>query len=196
MQKQNKLIPLKLTLLLTLLSAMSVVLGKLLAINLGDTLRISFENLPVLFAGLAFGPFAGAAVGAVADIVGCLVVGYAINPFITLGAAVIGATAGFVKKLLPSTALPEWSTVALSVAAAHLNGSVIMKTVGLSVFYSMPFLPLIGWRTLNYLIVGAAEGVLLFILLKNRGIKKAISSMKPVKREDVREAEKEVNDGL
>ncbi len=194
MQEKRKFVPLKPAVLMALLSAMSIVLGKLLAVNLGDVIRISFENLPILFAGIAFGPLAGAVVGAVADIVGCLIVGYAINPFITLGAAVIGATAGFVHKLMLKTAVPEWARLVPSVAAAHINGSVLMKTIGLSVFYGTPFLTLIAWRTLNYLIVGALEGIILFILLRNRGIKRAISSMKPAAREESRQSDKEVND--
>ena len=81
MRKNKGLWPLTLTVMLTMLSAMSIVLGKLLAVNLGEVLRLSFENLPIIFAGLAFGPLAGAAVGLVADTVGCLLVGYAINGY-------------------------------------------------------------------------------------------------------------------
>ena len=59
---------------------MSIVLGKLLVFNITDSIRISLENLPLLMAGIFFGPFIGAAVGAGADIIGCLIVGYSINP--------------------------------------------------------------------------------------------------------------------
>ena len=55
-----------------LLVAMSIVLGKMLAFNIGNSIRISFENLPLLMAGIFFGPFVGGAVAACADIVGCI----------------------------------------------------------------------------------------------------------------------------
>ena len=69
-----------------LLAALSIVLGKYLAINVTDSIRFSFENLSILLAGIFLGPLVGGIVGAVADLVGCLMVGYAINPLITLGA--------------------------------------------------------------------------------------------------------------
>ena len=41
-------------------AAVSMVLGKYLAIGVGDVLRFSFENLPIIFIGFAFGPIIGA----------------------------------------------------------------------------------------------------------------------------------------
>ncbi|MDE5563661.1 MAG: folate family ECF transporter S component, partial [Oscillospiraceae bacterium] len=72
-----------------LLIAMSIVFGKVLSFTIGP-LRISFENLPILMAGIFFGSIIGMVVGAAADVIGCLIVGYAINPIITAGAAWIG----------------------------------------------------------------------------------------------------------
>ena len=43
------------------LVAISIVCGKYLAIRGGDVLRFSFENLPILLAGIAFGPLVGLA---------------------------------------------------------------------------------------------------------------------------------------
>ena len=106
-----------------LLIAMSIVLGKLLAFNITDSIRISLENLPLLMAGIFFGPFIGAAVGAGADIIGCLIVGYSINPIISVGAASIGFIAGFVSHFIfKKRSLPS---IAVSVAAAHIIGSMI-----------------------------------------------------------------------
>ena len=39
--------------------AISIVCGKYLAFNVGDFIRFSFENLPIIFAGMAFGYIAG-----------------------------------------------------------------------------------------------------------------------------------------
>jgi len=81
------------------LTASSIVLGKYLAVNLSDVLRFSFENLPIVLAGVAFGPVAGAAVGVVADLLGCVLVGFGVNPLVTIGAALIGAIAGIFRYL-------------------------------------------------------------------------------------------------
>ena len=177
MKKINE-IPLKLAAALAMLAAISIILGKYLAIPGGEVLRFSFENLPIILAALVFGPFAGALVGAVADLLGCLMVGYTINPMVTLGAVALGAVSGIAYKLLGRTALPLGVKVGSSIAIAHLIGSVVIKTFGLAVFYDMPFPVLMAWRALNYLIVGILEGILIYALLKNKMVCKQIASMK------------------
>ena len=83
---------------LALFAAISIILGKYLQIPIGDSIRISFENLSIILAGYLYGPFAGALCGAVADLLGCLFKGYAINPLITFAAIVIGTCAGIFGK--------------------------------------------------------------------------------------------------
>ena len=80
MSKKDKVMPLYRLVVCAFLVALSIVCGKFLAIPVGEILRFSFENLPILFAGLAFGPVAGALVGVCADLLGCVLRGYAINP--------------------------------------------------------------------------------------------------------------------
>ena len=150
------------------LAAISIVLGKYLQIPLGNVLRFSFENTPIILAGMLFGAPVGAAVGIVADLVGCVLVGYEINPIVTLGAAVIGSLSGLVYYLMKRGKRGRVLSVTVSVTAAHLIGSVIIKTVGLSVFYAMPLHILMLWRLLNYIIVGALEVLIISLLLKNR----------------------------
>lgn len=175
MKKQR--LPLKIAIMLSILAAISIILGKYLAIPGGEVLRFSFENLPIIFSGMAFGPIAGALTGAVADLVGCVLVGYAINPVVTLGAVVIGAVSGLVWMILSRTGLPRSVKIAISVSLAHLVGSVVIKTFGLAVFYSMPVGILMLWRLLNYVIVGVLEGVILYILLGNRLMVREIKLM-------------------
>ena len=155
--------------LCAVLVAMSIVCGKYLAIRGGDILRFSFENLPILMAGILFGPLAGMTVGVAADLIGCVLVGYAINPLVTVGAALIGLSGGLCWRLLGH--MPYGVRLALSVGVSHLLGSVIVKTFGLSVFYDMPIGVLMLWRLLNYLIVGALEFLLLYFILKNKAIR-------------------------
>ena len=79
--------------MLALLVAMSIVFSRVLSISTGFV-RFNLGSLPVLLAAVVFGPGAGFAVGAVADIIGGVLAGYAINPLITLGAASIGLVGG------------------------------------------------------------------------------------------------------
>lgn len=158
-----------------LLIAMSIVLGKYLAIRGGDIMRFSFENLPILLAGMAFGPLVGTVAAVAADLIGCLLVGYAINPLVTLGAAFIGLLGGLLYRLFGK--LPMVLRVWLTVMIAHTVGSVLIKTVGLAVFYDMPLWQLFLWRLLNYAIVGDLEFLLLNSLLKNKNIQATLASL-------------------
>jgi ECF transporter S component (folate family) len=157
--------------LLSLLAALSILCGKYLAFPGGgdSMIRFSFENLPILLAAMHVGPIAGMTVGILADLLGCLMVGYAINPIITLGAAAIGLLGGLIPRLLPKV-WPRLLRIALTVSAAHLIGSVVIKTFGLAQYYAMPFIVLMLWRLLNYAIISILECALLYLLGKNAAI--------------------------
>ena len=157
------------------LVAISIVAGKYLAIRGGDVLRFSFENLPILLAGIAFGPLVGLVTGVAADLVGCIMVGYTINPVVTLGAAAIGFLGGLVYRI--SRALPQAVSLGVAVGVAHILGSVVVKTVGLAAFYDMPLYALMLWRLLNYLIIGVLEYVILLVILKNKNVRAQLSRL-------------------
>ena len=152
-----------------LLAALSIVLGKYLAINLSESVRLSFENLPLIMAGLFFGPMIGGVVGAVADLVGCVLVGYAINPIITAGAVLIGLTSGLVGMVAFPHKEGRWGTprVFLPVYAAHIVGSMVVKTVGMMVYYGTPA-EIFYVRVPLYLAIGLLEGYLIMLLFKNK----------------------------
>lgn len=153
--------------------ALSIILGKYLAISGGNVLRFSFENLPVLLAGMAFGPLVGMAVGIVADLLGSLLRGYDINLILTLGAAIIGLTGSIVFRLCQ--ALSDLPRVILTVTLSHLLGSVLIKTLGLALFYDMPLYELMLWRLLNYIIVGALEIAVIYPLIRNKTLRTYLS---------------------
>ena len=157
-----------------LFAAMSIVLGKFLSIKIGDNIRISFENLSLIMSGIFFGPLVGLVTAAVADIVGCILYGYAINPIITLGAASIGFTAGMVSHMMLRN--KELLNVVVSVSLAHLIGSVIIKTIGLYVYYGTPFKVLI-WRVPVYIITAAAESFIIYTLARNKAFSEQIERM-------------------
>lgn len=153
---------------LALLSAISLILGKYLQIPIGDSIRISFENLTVILAGFLYGPLAGALCGAIADIIGCFLVGYAINPIITLGAACVGVFAGLFGRYGLKT-----QSLLLSVAAAHLAGSVVIKTLGLYIYFATP-IPILLLRVPTYIVIGALEYMLIRFCLNHRGLKELL----------------------
>ncbi|MBO5162824.1 MAG: folate family ECF transporter S component [Ruminococcus sp.] len=149
-----------------LLVALSIVFGKFLAFNITDAIRISFENLPVIMAGIFFGPFVGGAVGLGADIIGSILKGYSINPVIALGAMSIGIISGLVSmKLFKKN---QTLNIAFSVGLAHLIGSLLIKSAGLHFLPpNMPF-SLLVYRIPTYIGIGLMEFMIISLLLKNR----------------------------
>ena len=162
-----------------MLAAMSIVCGKFLAIPLGDVIRVSFENLPILLSSLMFGPIIGAITAVAADIFGCILRGYALNPLITVGAAALAVTSGVIFKLMSKT--NKFARLAIGTVVAHLIGSVVIKTFGLAAFYAMPFGTLLLWRALNYLIVIAMDLTALIIITKNKYVASIIGDTQALK---------------
>ena len=142
--------------MLALLVAMSIVFSRVLSISTGFV-RFNLGSLPVLLAAVVFGPGAGFAVGAVADIIGGVLAGYAINPLITLGAGAIGLVAGFAWQKLSS--LSTNLRLAASVLLGHFVGSMVITSLALRLFYGYPWATL-AVRIPNALILSAVNVVL------------------------------------
>ena len=147
--------------MLALLVAMSIVFSRVLSISTGFV-RFNLGSLPVLLAALLFGPGAGFAVGAVADMIGGVLAGYAINPLITLGAGAIGLVAGLAWQKMPG--LRIGLRLQISVLLGHFVGSMVITSLALRLFYGYP------WA----LILAAVNTVLLRILLENRSLMKMV----------------------
>ena len=152
--------------MLALLTAMSIVFSRVLSISTGFV-RFNLGSLPVLLAALLFGPGAGFAVGAVADLIGGVLAGYAINPLITLGAGAIGFAAGLAWQKLPEMRLGL--RLQISVLLGHFVGSMVITSMALRIFYGYPWATL-AVRIPNALILSAVNTVLLRILLENRSL--------------------------
>lgn len=171
---------LRVLILMSLFSALSILFGKYLAINLGSDVRISFENLPILLAGVLLGPIHGMIVGVVADLVGCIGL-YSPNPILTVGAGLIGLSSGLLFRV--SKPLPTALRVFIATFTAHIVGSMLVKTVGLIAWYgSDPLLFLI--RT-YYFITAAIEGALILTIVKspvNHALNKMLGRTTPPKR--------------
>ena len=152
--------------MLALLVAMSIVFSRVLSISTGFV-RFNLGSLPVLLAALLFGPWAGFAVGVVADMIGGVLAGYAINPLITLGAGAIGLAAGFAWQKLPN--LRTGLRLQISVLLGHFVGSMVINSLALRIFYGYAWSVLLT-RIPNAIVLAAVNTVLLRILLENRSL--------------------------
>ena len=149
-----------------LMCALSGVL-KLIAPT-GTTWRIGLENFPIIFSGIVLGPFVGAVVGTVSDLLGCLLCAYTVNPLITFASMLVGLLSGLTFKAFKTK---KSVGVAVSVFVAHLAANAFVKTIALCIWYSTPFVITLMERTATYFITAIVETVILLILFKNKSIK-------------------------
>jgi ECF transporter S component (folate family) len=143
-----------------LLAALSAVIGivckNLFTFNI--YYRLTFENAPIILAGLLYGPVVGAMVGICADAVSCLMsTNPALNPIISLGAGAVGLMAGLAAKMIPRGVRRQ---TAVAVVLAHLIGQVGIKSVGKILYFGMP------WQGIFLgLVFSAIVGVMEFLLI-------------------------------
>lgn len=164
----KKIFYLRILIVAALLAALSVVF-KLLGIDITDNFRISFENTPILISGIAGGPFIGLLTGVVADLLGCLIKGYAINPFITVGSAAIGMCSGAAWYFFRKPKSNIKYRIFISVALSHVVGSMLIKSLGMYLYYSTPWSVLI-YRVPVYMIYILLDFYVIFLLSKSKPI--------------------------
>lgn len=157
----------------SMLVAMSVVIGIFCKtyLNFGMGLfRITFENLPILMAGILYGPVVGGLVGAASDLVSYLMSGqvYPLNLIVSFGAIMVGAVSGTVAKYLVKKR--GCAQIILSASAAHIVGSMIIKPIGLYQFYGIAVL----WRIPLYLVIAPLEIFLLCLLFGRDNFRRVV----------------------
>ena len=155
--------------------AMSVVIGifckSFLNFGLG-LFRITFENLPILMSGIMFGPIVGGLVGGATDIVTYFLSGqvYPLNPIVTLGAVSIGLISGFLSRYIFRK--HGYARIIIPSAAAHIVGSMIIKTIGLYSIYGIAVI----WRVPTYIAISMLEITALCLMYKNLYIKRLMDN--------------------
>lgn len=159
-----------------MLTAMSVIIGILCKnfLNFGGGLfRITFENLPIILAGILCGPIVGGAVGAATDLISYLLSAqiYPPNLIVTLGAASVGVISGVFARFVVRKR--GYAQIIVSGAVAHVVGSMIIKPIGLFQFY--------GWAVLFriplYLVIAPIEIAILCLLYRNSSFRKTIADV-------------------
>ena len=159
-----------------MLAAMSVVIGMVCKNFLnfgGGLLRITFENLPIILAGMFLGPVTGGMVGVISDLTSYLLSGqiYPPNLIVTLGACAVGVVSGLMAKFVVRTR--GLRQIILSAGAAHLIGSMIIKPIGLFQFYQWAVLI----RIPLYLIIAPLEIFLLCVLWRQKSFRRLFEKL-------------------
>ncbi len=168
-----------------LLTALSVVLARLLTVIPSEVSRFSLEAVPILLAGLLFGPLPGGAVGFAADLIGCLFSPYGYNPIFCLPPILYGLWAGLVRRYVWEK--PTVWRVALAVFPAALCGSVLWQSMALALVYGgeakLPFfLTRLAARSVQFAVTGCIDTVLVWLLARRNALAPVLQRMKTKER--------------
>lgn len=138
---------------MALLVALHLILTRVFVIELG-AYRISIGSVSTILAGLWLGPVAGGVCGLCADIIGCIMKGYAINPFITVAAIAWG--------VIPALARPFFANrkktgktvgICVSIFITAILSSMILTTAGLVIFLGYNFYSIMPGRIVQFVIM-------------------------------------------
>ncbi|MBR0092090.1 MAG: folate family ECF transporter S component [Lachnospiraceae bacterium] len=159
--RKNESPDLRKLVLLALLCALFIVLERFLSFNVWN-MRIGFAFVPLALSGILFGPLPAAAVGAVGDILGMMLVPTGpYFPGFTLNAALTGAVFGLF--------LHKKQTKALIAGAVSINQlllSLFLQTLWISVTYGSPYAALLPVRLTQCLIMIPLQFIVLLLVAK------------------------------
>ena len=156
------------------MSAMLISLSTVIGIicknlfSIGMYYRITFENLPIIFASITLGPVYGAVIGFASDFISCICsVNPTVNPIISIGAVCVGLFSGVTAKIFKKASLNK--KVALSAAFGHLIGQIIIKSFAKIIYFGMPL-----WGIAIGFVISAIvctfEILVIKVLLNNKSV--------------------------
>ena len=169
-----------------LLTALSVILARLLTIIPSEISRFSLEAVPILLAGLLFGPVPGAAVGFAADFIGCLLSPFGYNPIFCLPPILYGLWAGLLRGYVWTK--PTVWRVALAVFPAALCGSVLWQSAALALVYGGEaklafFLTRLASRSIQFAVTGVIDTAAVWLLLRRNALSPVLHRLKIKERD-------------
>lgn len=157
------------------LIAISIVLTRLLSLRIAfggvEGIRIGFGGLPIIFAGILFGPLAGGIVGALSDLLG-----YFLNP---MGAYMPHFTlTSFLTGFIPGMVIcymlrgkRNFLALTTAIAIGQIISSIILVPIFLQQLFGIPLEATVLPRIIGQLVHIPAYAYIINILLKYKAIK-------------------------
>lgn len=151
---------------LALLCAMEIILARFCVIWITHSIKITFEAIPILLAGILFGPVAGALVGAASDTLGAAFLsGLGWMPTLTVTPILLGALPGLLRPFLQKKpTLPRFYAVS---APGFVLGSMLWTTAWLSALYGTPLVALLLVRIPLYGLMGTLDILVVYLLYRS-----------------------------
>ena len=170
-----------------MLAALSVIFARLIIPMPNAFTRFSIEAIPIVIAGLLFGPVAGGCVGFVADLVGCLFSGFGYNPLFCVPPILYGVLPGLLRFLVAKKAdLPR---IGLLYLPPVVIGSILYQSVTLAWVYnskgsfSASLTYFLTTRSIQFVVTIIIDAVLTWLLFRTKlferaGLRQAVKEEK------------------
>lgn len=154
---------------LALLIALSVILTRFLSYAPEGPLRMSIGNMPIVLAGILFGPVGGALAGFAADIIGASLQGFGINPLLIPTPILMGLIPGLLRPILRQNA--TYFKFLLVAILPYLVGSIGYQSYILYKMYggTYPLGFIYGWRAVIFIITPFVDTFIIYTLFR-RGV--------------------------
>lgn len=151
---------------LGILVGLELVFERMLAIPVGNITRFSLGKICVVMAGMWFGPVAGALVGLVADLLGCLMQGYAIVPLITLSSILWGSVPALFKPWVMKSSGKIMKVVFFSIGIIFAASVclLVVTPIGLHQYYGYAFAAIMPARFVQFAVMAPTYCVLCSLL--------------------------------
>jgi len=158
-----------------LLVAMSIVLTRLLSLNIiPPIVRLSAGNVPLFLASLWLGPVFGGLAGFAADFIGAsLTTGW--FPPLALGPVLTGVLPGLFVRLTRRETLPWWQLLCLVLVCDALT-ELLWKALALSWMTGLPFVEVLVTRAPFNLLQAVGQVALLWPLISRLGLRPKVIS--------------------
>lgn len=167
---QKKYMDLRTLIICALLAAMGAVFKAFLSIDLFfgsiKIMDLSLIILPVMLAGIYFGPLAGGIVGFVSESIGYFMlfgIGGAFNPVFSVIMALVGVIAGLFYMRSHKTSI--WKTIVM-VTVIQVLCRCILTPLAIYAFYAIPLAVLLPSRGISFMIMTPVLTVVLTALIE------------------------------
>lgn len=152
---------------MAVLAALEVVLARFIVPMPNPTMRFSIEAVPIIIAGLLFGPIPGLLVGFVGDAVGTLFSGFGYNPLFAVPPMLIGLCAGLLRPMLYKKV--SFLRILACFVPAVIVGSILWQSYWLSFFYgTRTFAGFLGVRSIQFAITTVVNTAVIYGMFKTR----------------------------
>ena len=148
-----------------MLTALSIILSRVLGIQITPNIKISFGTLPLMLTGILFGPMLGALSGLASDLIGIMInIGGTYHPGFTLGAILTGMVPGIIFKYGKKKDLSIKVLILLVILFVYGINHGLLTPLWLTQLYGTPYKVLLAGRAVKVIPDAIVNYILLLLV--------------------------------